>query len=527
MSLSSLPFFDLNAGFSVVDVETTGNSSAKGHIIEIGIVNIKDRCITDTYQTLIRPPVGIPSFITQLTGIREEDLVHAPVFEEIIYDIESRLDGNLFVAHNVSFDYSFLKTEFQRAGKPFYKDRFCTVKLGRKLYPGHKHYNLDALIERFGVQVQNRHRALGDAAATAEILLKYLHHPDAVEVFTKFARMLEKKEQWQERLESEIVKLPSGKGVYMFKDANNLPIYIGKSQNIRSRVLSHLRADDIPKKKRLLRYTQSMEAIECGSELESLILESRLIKKHQPYYNVQQLQRKGYVFAKITKDVYPRIFLVESHEDDGCEYVGPFRSVRFLEFLLDKVQKHLKLCPELMKPRRNQKGFCFSYQLNACTGACGKAIAPEDYHEYIEEAIEILSHFTHMHSKENIDVFLRSREMKKPEMNELRRALRREKQRMTVIPESYEEQYLIIDPEDRVGYVIEYGLLKKVLHKEELEDLHLLFGARTEIPEEIIENQDTLDERLTIQRYASANKDKLKIISSQHLPKGINGAYSF
>lgn len=525
MPLSSLPIFDLNAGFSVVDIETTGNSSRTGHIIEIGIVTIKGRRVTETYHSLIRPPSGISPFVTELTGIREEDLVHAPAFEEIVYDIECRLDGNFFVAHNVSFDYGFLKSEFQRAGKTFYKDQFCTVKLGRKLYPGHKHYNLDALIERFGIHCTQRHRALGDAAATAEILLKYLNHPDAMEVFTKFAKALEKKEQWQERLESEIVKLPSVNGVYMFKDAANLPLYIGKSKNIRSRVLSHLRDDDIPKKKRLLRYTQSMEAIECGSELESLILESRMIKKHQPYYNVQQLHRKGYVFAKITQDDYPKIFLVESQSDDGSDYVGPFRSAKFLEFLLDKIQKHLKLCPELMKPRRNQKGFCFSYQLNGCSGACGEEITPEEYHEYIEEAKTILSHFKHMDSKENIDMFLRSREMKKPEMDELRKALRREKKRMNAIPASYEEQFLIVDQEEQTGYLIEHGLIKKVFHEDELENIQSIFGSPEQRSEAIVENQDTLDERLTIRRYVSSNRNKLKIISSKDLKQEINDAY--
>lgn len=517
------PIFDLNAGFSVVDIETTGNSSRDGYIIEIGIVHIRDRQITETYQSLIRPPVPISPFITRLTGIREEDLVHAPTFEEIIYDIESRLDGNFFVAHNVSFDYGFLKTEFQRAGKTFYKERFCTVKLGRKLFPGHQRYNLDALIERFGVCVQNRHRALDDAMATAEILLKYLYHPDAVTVFTKLAKALEKTEQWKEKLETEIAKLPSANGVYMFQDANNLPLYIGKSKNIRSRVLSHLRDDDIPKKKRLLRYTQSIEAFECGSELESLILESRLIKKHQPFYNVQQIQRKGYVFAKITQDMYPKIFMVENQEDDGCDYVGPFRSAKFLAFLLDKVQKHLKLCPELMKPRRNQKGFCFAYQLHGCTGACGEAIDPEDYREHLAEAKAILAHFIRMDSKENIDVFLKSREIKKPEMSELRHALRREKKQRQVLPESYEEQYLIFDPENGTGYFIEHGLLKKTFYGDEPAHYRSMFGSSTVKAE--AENQDTLDERLTIRRYVSAHRNKLKIVTLQTLHQEEDGAY--
>ncbi|MBL7995835.1 GIY-YIG nuclease family protein [bacterium] len=525
MSLSSLPIFDLDSGFSVVDIETTGNSSRNGYVIEIGIVNIKDRCITESYQTLVRPPIALPPFITQLTGLRDSDLVAAPPFEEITHDIKTYLDGNFFVAHNVSFDYEFLKTEFERAGESFYKDRFCTVKLGRKLFPGYKQYNLDALIERFGVNVQNRHRALGDAMATAEILLKYLHHPNAVDVFTKFARALEKTEKWRERLEPEIMQLPSAKGVYMFKDANDLPMYIGKSNNIRSRVLSHLREDDIPKKKRLLRYTERFDAIVCSSELESLILESRLIKKHQPFYNVQQIQRKGYVFVKITNDTYPKLLVVDSRTDDDGEYVGPFRSAKFIEYLLDKTQKHLKLCPELMKPRRNQKGFCFSYQLGGCSGACGGGIDPEAYSEHIEEAKTILSYYTHMDTKENIDLFLKSREARKPELTELRKSLRREKSRIKDIPESYEEKYMIHDPEDHIGYLIVDGLLKKVFREDELQDIELTLQSTDSDKQKIMENQDTLDERLTIQRYVRSNRNKLKIVSLKTTDRETYGAY--
>ena len=525
MTLSSLPIFDLDAGFSVVDIETTGNSSRDGYVIEIGIVNIKKRRITETYQTLVRPPVALPPFITQLTGLSDNDLAAAPPFNKIFVDVKSYLDGNFFVAHNVSFDYGFLKTEFERAGESFYKDRFCTVKLGRKLFPGYKQYNLDALIQRFGVNVQQRHRALGDAMATAEILLKYLHHPNAVEVFTKFARALEKTEKWQERLEPEIMQLPSAKGVYMFKDVNDLPLYIGKSNNIRSRVLSHLREDDIPKKKRLLRYTERFDAIVCSSELESLILESHLIKKHQPFYNVQQIQRKGYVFVKISDDIYPKLLVVDSKIDDGNEYIGPFRSVKFLTYLLDKTQKHLKLCPELMKPKRNQKGFCFSYQLGGCSGACGGGIDPEAYSEHVEEAKTILSYYTRLDKKENIDLFLKSRETKRPELTEMRKALRREKTRMKDIPESYEEKYLIHNPEDRIGYLIVDGLLKKVFAEDELQDVEAIIESAGVKKQKTIEDQDTLDERLTIQRYVRSNRDKLKIISLKTSDRETHGAY--
>ncbi len=512
MSLTFLPLFDLDAGFSVVDVETTGHASRNGHIIEIGMVHVHHRRITDSYHSLVRPPVRLQPFITSLTGITDEDLESAPPFSDIAHAVESFLKDHFFVAHNAAFDYGFLKTEFGRLGRSFYSERFCTVKLSRKLFPGHRQYNLDSMIDRLNISCANRHRALGDAAATAEILIKLLEQPEAEKVFLKFAQAQEKKDRWTERLASNIQQLPSACGVYFFEDINGLPLYIGKSNNVHSRVLSHLREDDIPKKKRLLRYTDRITHQLCGSELEALILESRLIKKHQPFYNVQQVHRKGQAFVKITRDDYPKMLMVETHEADGDTYIGPFRSAKFLEYLLDKVQRHLKLCPELMKPKRNKKGFCFFYQLDGCSGACGGAIDSESYRQHIEEAKEILEYYTRMDSKDNIGTFLKSRALKHPEMKGLSDALKRERQRMAESPDIYADRCLVVDHDNRVTYLIVGGLLEKVFREDERPEPETVF-APTET--RIRDDENALDERETIQRYIRSHRAKLRIVALQ------------
>ncbi len=506
--------FDLNSTFSVVDVETTGGKSAGGHIIEIGIVTVKNRKIVDTYSSFIRPVQNIPPFITELTGIRDKDVADAPPFLKIKNEIRSRLEGNFFVAHNVNFDYRCLKTEFQVLGEHFYMDRFCTVKLGRIFFPGHKHYNLDAMIDRLHIPVSERHRSAGDAAAAAGILITYLHHPDAEKTFSLYARSFDKKEKWLERLELQIAELPNAKGVYLFKDIYNLPLYIGKSNHIRSRIFSHLREDDIPRKKRLFHHTDHFDFIECASELEALILESRLIKKHLPPHNIEQTARNTYTFLKITGDPYPRVWPTQTkNEQDGAEYIGPFRSSKFVEFLLDKIQRHFKLCPELMKERRAKKGFCFSYRLNLCCGACGGAVGAEEYGKLVRGAVDAIAHFIHMEKKETIDAFLKSRSAKTPELDKFRSAIRRVKKQMKEIPGMFHEKYVVLHENENIGYFIQNGLLEKILRSDELENSEWKESLANSIQTKTTDDRDALDERLTIQRFVKANRNKIKIIT--------------
>lgn len=158
------------ANFTIVDVETTGGSPYFNRIIEIGILRVEKGEVVAKYQTLLNPLMELPEFITKLTGLRDEDLIHAPIFEDVKDEILELFEDSVFVAHNVGFDYDFIKEEFRRVGYGFDAQQLCTVRLSRALFPKEKHHNLGAIIERFEFQSDNRHRAFDDAKVLWDFL---------------------------------------------------------------------------------------------------------------------------------------------------------------------------------------------------------------------------------------------------------------------------------------------------------------------------------------------------------------------
>ncbi len=155
--------------FTIIDIETTGNSSKNGKITEIAIYQHNGQKITDFFSTLINPEMDIPYFITKLTGIDNDMVKNAPKFYEVARRIIELTAGRTFIAHNVHFDYGFLKEEFKRLGYDFNRKTLCTVQLSRKLLPGHRSYSLGKLCGDLGIEINGRHRAAGDAFATVEL----------------------------------------------------------------------------------------------------------------------------------------------------------------------------------------------------------------------------------------------------------------------------------------------------------------------------------------------------------------------
>ncbi|SHF82746.1 DNA polymerase-3 subunit epsilon [Mariniphaga anaerophila] len=161
--------------FAIIDIETTGNSYKHGQITEVAIFQHNGIEVTDSFTSLVKPDMDIPLFITRLTGISNEMVQNAPRFYEIARKVVEMTAGRTFVAHNVNFDYKFVKEEFNRLGYNFNRKTLCTVKLSRKLMPGHKSYSLGNLCAEKGIEINGRHRAAGDALATVklfEMLLK-------------------------------------------------------------------------------------------------------------------------------------------------------------------------------------------------------------------------------------------------------------------------------------------------------------------------------------------------------------------
>ncbi|MEO8103050.1 MAG: exonuclease domain-containing protein, partial [Betaproteobacteria bacterium] len=236
-----LPF--LHDRIAVIDLETTGVAATCDGITEIGIVRIEGGGVVEEWSSLVNPRMPIPAEIQALTGITDAMVRDAPTFPQLADDVRARLEGHLFVAHNARFDYGFIKNAFRRMGVPFSAEVLCTVRLSRKLYPQHAQHSLDALIARHGLAVDGRHRALGDARLAWQFMQTAAreHPPEAVMAATK---TLLKMPSLPAQLDADALKtLPDGPGVYVFYGVNDLPIYIGKSVNLRDRVRSHFSSD--------------------------------------------------------------------------------------------------------------------------------------------------------------------------------------------------------------------------------------------------------------------------------------------
>ena len=276
----------LDQPIACVDVETTGTSPQHDRITEIGVVEIDPDGSVREWSTLVNPGVGIPPFIQNLTGISDAMVADAPTFAEIAEELQQRLSGRLFVAHNVRFDYGFIRNEFKRANLPFHADTLCTVRLSRRLYPQHYKHNLDSLIARLGLEIEDRHRALSDA----KVLATFLHRlPDehAADVIAEAMRHVMAKPVLPAHIpEALLDDLPDSPGVYLFYGEEDTPLLVGKSSGLRSRVLGYFAGEKrSAKEQRIAQQIRRIEWRETAGEFGALLLEASLIRELQPLHN--------------------------------------------------------------------------------------------------------------------------------------------------------------------------------------------------------------------------------------------------
>jgi DNA polymerase-3 subunit epsilon len=300
--------------YAIVDIETTGGFANGNGITEIAIILHNGMEVEGKFQTLINPNQRIPHFITVLTGIDNFMVADAPIFEDVAENVFNLLSNRIFVAHNVNFDYSFIKHQLQACGYELNAKKLCTVRMARKVIPGLPSYSLGNLCRSLSITIEGRHRAYGDAAATATLFEKIL----AADSEGHVAKMLKGKNK-EQYLPTHlpayyIEQLPMMPGVYYFHDSKGKIIYVGKATNLQRRVKSHFSNNDGGKRKQdLLRKVYSITHKECSSELVALILESIEIRKLWPEFNRSQKgfhqsyglytyeDRKGYVRFAIEK----------------------------------------------------------------------------------------------------------------------------------------------------------------------------------------------------------------------------------
>jgi len=382
--------------YAILDIETTGGSPKYEKITEIAIFLHDGEKITDEFTTLINPERDIPYFITNLTGITNEMVADAPKFYEVAKKIIELTEGRIIVGHNVSFDYSFIRSEFRQLGFNFERPTLCTIRMSRKLIPGHKSYSLGMICQDLNIGIDNRHRASGDAFATVRLfeLLTKMSEQDTAKAQLS-GKMTGRYKNLNGFLKPEdIQKIPAGTGVYYFHDSEGNLLYVGKSKNIHQRILGHLGNQSSRRSNELREKIASISFELTGSELIALLKESHEIKKHKPQYN--RAQRRTF-FPWGIYDFYDEHgYLNFCIKRIGRENRLPLFSFSFkqeaVEFMTSMAGKHW-LCQKLCGLYETE-GSCFHYNIRQCNGAC---IQQEAKNIYNARAREMLKSFEQDH----------------------------------------------------------------------------------------------------------------------------------
>ena len=386
--------------FAVLDFETTGVSGKKNRVIEIGILHVKNLEIINSYQTFINPGLLVPYYITRITGITDADLYDAPYFEDVTSEVVDFIGDSVLVAHNLLFDFSFLKHEFIRADTFLPQmNSLCTLKLARKMYPELKSKSLGNLVKHFGIRHKDVHRALGDAMVTAKLLIKMITQLKEDQNITTLNELLAYQTVTpiksnlriiKKKLSVDFANAPSNPGVYLFKDGKGKIIYIGKAKIIKKRVANYFSNTAARKAKQIVRKASSLEYIQTYSELSALILESELIKKHKPPMNtlLKKYPQQYFIRVKQTHD-YPNLSSVSKIDFVGNDYFGPYSNRETSKNLIEIVNKtyQLRECSD-KELKRGKK--CYLLDIKRCVAPCIYK-ENDDYERELTSAYTFLS----------------------------------------------------------------------------------------------------------------------------------------
>ncbi|HEY7835629.1 MAG TPA: exonuclease domain-containing protein, partial [Ktedonobacterales bacterium] len=377
--------------FAVLDVETTGLAPGRHRLIETAMVLVRDGELGASYSRLINPERRIPQFITSFTGIRQGMVNRARKAGDVLPELRDFLGDRIIVGHNVGFDLSFLAYECERLNLAlgFPETGLDTIALARRYLTGMRRARLDRVATALHIPVRDRHRALGDARITALVFAQLL------------ARAQEEGCQTLDDLRTALASstpphtslpparltggmylnpawrrdFPARPGVYLMRDETGEVIYVGKAKCLKDRLASyyHQPLGYTRKMDGLLQSVRSIETRVLGSELEALLVESRLIKELQPRYNVQLRNYEHYPFIKVdVTHAYPRIYASREVAADGARYFGPFRSGRIVDATIELLHRifPIRSCTRALSPQAPATEPCLRYHLKRCPAPC-------------------------------------------------------------------------------------------------------------------------------------------------------------
>ncbi len=374
-----------NLMYAIVDIETTGLGAQGNKITEISIFVHDGKKVVREFTTLVNPESPISYQISGLTGITNAMVRTAPKFYEIAKEVLEYTKDCIFVAHSVNFDYNVIKHELQELGAEFKRKKLCTVRLSRKLIPGQRTYSLGNLCMSLGIKINGRHRARGDAEATVTLFEKLLAL-DTNGTFDAFLNNRSRQATLPPLLPKEVLdSLPNETGVYYFKDINGKIIYVGKANDIKQRVLSHIYSK-ANKELKLCQETANITFELTGNELTALLLESHEIKRFYPKYNsAQKRSNPSYAISTyqdrigVTHIIFNRMRLVQSP-------ILKFYSQTQCRTFLEELCEQYELCPKYCS-LQHTSGGCFHYHLKNCKGVCRDLEEIDLYNKRVKEAL--------------------------------------------------------------------------------------------------------------------------------------------
>jgi DNA polymerase III subunit epsilon len=382
--------------FCIVDLETTGGSPVESRITEVGAVKLRGGERLGTFQTLVDPREPIPAYVARLTGIDDRLVAGEPPIEHVLPSLTEFLRGTVFVAHNAGFDLGFLNTALARfdydvvPGPPV-----CTAKLAKRVvWPDVPNVRLQTLARYFRTRAQPVHRALADAEATAEVLNGLLDLGGRLGILTlgdlhEACRARGRPNYGKIRLADH---LPHAPGVYLFRGRDGRVLYVGKSTDLRARVKSYFYGDGRKKVEDLLAQVTAVDGVPCGSELEALVLEARLIGAHQPRYNRRGTTWRRYAYLKLDPtEAFPRLKVVRAARPDDAVYLGPFSNAagaRLAKEALEEVVP-IRRCTTAMRAR-TRFAPCALADMGRCAAPCDGRVGLERYAELVRHLLSSL-----------------------------------------------------------------------------------------------------------------------------------------
>jgi DNA polymerase-3 subunit epsilon len=349
-----------------VDLETTGANFSNDRIIEIGLIEV-DLNGAREWSILINPETSVSSFITGLTGIDTGMVASAPKFSEVAALVAEKLHGRLFIAHNARFDYGFLKREFKRLGIDFRAPSLCTVKLSRKLFPAHHRHNLDTLVERHGLNVGDRHRALADARVLWELWQRWHEELPADNIRQAVALIVGRPELPPQIDPAIIDDLPEAPGAFALYAEDGALLQVKRSTNIRQQVIANFAP--ACRDTALVRNIWRIEWHEAAGELGGRLYENELSRSNRKPAD----ELCSWQLLQVAEGNFRPTLVFSSNMDFGStdDLFGLYMNRREATQALRKLAEAHHLCyTQLGLGEPNKEGACVGYKQKLCRGTC-------------------------------------------------------------------------------------------------------------------------------------------------------------